>query len=81
MKVLLFALGIFIVAALIGRPAQAANYPWCGGDSGGGTNCGFVSFQQCLTSISGRGGFGDRNTQYIPGAPLDFNPWIGKRTR
>ena len=30
---------------------------WCAVDSGGGTNCGFVTIEQCRTSISGMGGF------------------------
>ena len=42
--------------------AQAA--PWCahyGGRGGGGTNCGFYSFQQCMAAVSGTGGFCTRN--------------------
>ena len=69
MKILL-SLGIF--AGIIGTSysAQAQNYPWCayysGGRGGGGTNCGFVSFQQCLATVSGIGGFCQLNTQYQP---------------
>jgi hypothetical protein len=33
---------------------------------GGGTNCGFTTFQQCLDNVRGIGGFCDRNTQYQP---------------
>jgi hypothetical protein len=33
---------------------------------GGGTNCGFTTFQQCLDNVPGIGGFCDRNTQYRP---------------
>jgi len=37
---------------------QAADpYKWCAVDGGGGTNCGFVTAEQCRTSISGMGGF------------------------
>ena len=61
-----FAAGTFGLAA----PAAAQNYPWCayyGGTFGdGGTNCGFTTRQQCLATISGIGGFCDRNTQYVP---------------
>jgi hypothetical protein len=43
--------------------AQAA--PWCaqysGGGMGGATNCGFYSFQQCLQTVHGIGGFCSRN--------------------
>ena len=48
---------------LCSGPAAAA--PWCaqygGGDKGGGTNCGFYSFEQCMAAISGNGGFCTRN--------------------
>jgi hypothetical protein len=32
-------------------------YPWCAHnfDKGGSTNCGFVSFEQCLASTANRG--------------------------
>src|SRR5215467_14946276 len=50
---------------------RGANYPWCaaysGGDTGGGgTNCGFTTFQQCLETVRGIGGFCEQNTQYQP---------------
>lgn len=32
-------------------------YKWCAVDSGGGTNCGFITIEQCRTSVSGVGGF------------------------
>jgi hypothetical protein len=38
------------------------------GDDGGGTNCGFVSYAQCMATLSGMGGFCNRNTQYVPAA-------------
>jgi hypothetical protein len=78
MKKLLFAYAILIVSAAGGRPAVAQNYPWCADYASGGTNCGFVTFQQCLATLSGMGGFCNRNTQYVPGAPGDFNRWSRK---
>lgn len=55
-----------------GSPAKAQNYPWCayysGGDTGGGTNCGFTTFAQCMTTVSGIGGMCQLNTQYVPPA-------------
>jgi hypothetical protein len=77
-KLLLFGFAVFVVSAAPGNRAAAQNYPWCA-YSGGGTNCGFVAFQQCLWTVSGRGGICMRNTQYIPGAPGDFNPWSRNR--
>jgi hypothetical protein len=35
---------------------SADPYKWCAVDSGGGTNCGFVSIEQCRATISGKGG-------------------------
>lgn len=70
MRILLVLLGLLAGAAL-GTPAQAQNYPWCayyGGRDGGGTNCGFTTFEQCLATVSGIGGFCQRNTQYVPPA-------------
>jgi len=35
-------------------------YPWCavyGGRGGGGTNCGFLTIEQCRATVSGIGGF------------------------
>lgn len=68
-----FAAALF-GTAMIGTaaPAQAQNFPWCAyyamGEDGGGTNCGFVSFEQCMTTLSGMGGFCQLNNQYRPPA-------------
>ena len=35
---------------------SADSYKWCAVGSGGGTNCGFVTIEQCHASISGVGG-------------------------
>jgi hypothetical protein len=68
--VLTLLLGIPLAIAELATPAQAQNYPWCAyyGSimGGGGTNCGFTTFEQCMTTVSGIGGFCDRNTQYVP---------------
>jgi Protein of unknown function (DUF3551) len=67
MKSILFAAGLLMVVNA--APAQAQNYPWCAYYSGspdGPTNCGFSTFQQCLATISGIGGFCDRNNMYQP---------------
>jgi len=75
MKAMLLTTGFaaaVIGAAMIGTaaPAQAQNYPWCAqyamGDDGGGTNCGFVSYEQCMATLAGMGGFCNRNTQFRP---------------
>jgi len=76
MRRLLFVLGILVVTAGIGGPAQAQNYPWCAvlnmGDAA--YNCGFDTFEECRTSLSGIGGFCQKNTTYVPPAATDLLP-------
>jgi len=59
----LTALPLLLVATDI---AQAQNYPWCAQYTtrGGARNCGFVSWQQCMATVSGVGGFCERNYMY-----------------
>jgi hypothetical protein len=70
MKLSLSTLALIATAVTLAAPAYAQNYPWCalysGGGVGGGTNCGFVSFEQCMATASGLGKFCVRNTQYVP---------------
>jgi hypothetical protein len=70
MRHLLITLGLAVIALGAGTPAHAQNYPWCeyigGGMGGGGRNCGFVSFEQCLESARGNGGDCRANTMYEP---------------
>jgi hypothetical protein len=69
---IVLALAILVLAAA-SSGAQAQNYPWCAhydtGDDG--YNCGFVTFEQCRATISGMGGFCERNTQFLPQLPFD----------
>lgn len=47
-------------------------YPWCAvysGDGGGGTNCGFLTIEQCRATVSGIGGFCAHNQFFNPGRP------------
>ena len=69
MRFLLLMLGIGVYVVGLGTRAEAQNYPWCayyGSKEGGGTNCGFTTFQQCLDTVSGIGGSCNVNTQYQP---------------
>ena len=72
MKTLVFALAILAATTALGTRAEAQNYPWCalysGGSMGGGRNCGFTTFEQCLATISGIGGTCMQNTMYEPPA-------------
>ena len=65
--------GLTILALVIGGSvlgtsvAQADPYRWCAeytGGRGGGTNCGFVTWQQCMATVSGIGGFCRENLFY-----------------
>ena len=67
-------LGAIVVVGSSAADAQKTDpYPWCaeyggGGFSGGGTNCYFMTWGQCMAAISGNGGFCRRNLFYT-GAP------------
>jgi hypothetical protein len=67
MRILLL---LFVAAVTVGTRAEAQNYPWCaiynGGAVGGGTNCGFTTFQQCMDTARGLGSNCPPNT--IPAA-------------
>jgi hypothetical protein len=67
MRLLLLMLGISVCLVGIGTRAEAQNYPWCAiYDKLGGTNCGFVTFEQCMETARGLGSFCQPNTQYVP---------------
>jgi len=75
MKTVLCLLGILAGMSVIGTLAHAQNYPWCAyySGNGGGTNCGFTTFEQCLANVSGIGGSCEPNTLYQP--PLGPRPY------
>jgi hypothetical protein len=68
-------------------PASAdVTYPWCaqydgrrGG--GGGRNCGFWTFDQCMATVSGIGGFCEPNAMYRGRQPgqIPPPPWPPRR--
>ncbi|MBI4274117.1 MAG: DUF3551 domain-containing protein [Rhizobiales bacterium] len=66
----IFALIALVLALLAtsGHSTEAREYPWCAYHDWSTYNCGFVSFQQCLATISGIGGWCARNpwTYYAP---------------
>lgn len=76
MRILPIFAGSLMLLALgsLTAPATAqTNYPWCSNfaDGFGGTNCGFVSYEQCMATVRGSGGYCDKNDMYRPqaGAP------------
>jgi len=74
MQLTCFAIALVALVTLIALASSAARanieYPWCavygGGNSGGGTNCGFSTIEQCRVTISGMGGFCEPNPFYRP---------------
>ena len=64
---LLFA--VLAAPTLFAPPSALDPYPWCAiysGDGSGGTNCGFLTIQQCRDTVSGIGGFCAPNQFYNP---------------
>ncbi|HEY7244858.1 MAG TPA: DUF3551 domain-containing protein [Xanthobacteraceae bacterium] len=71
-----FGMTSILVATLLLGTGAAEAAPWCteyGGARGGGSNCGFYSFEQCMANASGNGGFCRRNAFEDP-------YWTGRRT-
>jgi len=56
-RISLVAASVAVILVTVGA-AFADPYKWCAVDSsGGGTNCGFVTIEQCRATVSGQGGF------------------------
>lgn len=53
----------------LSEAVQAREYPWCARYDWTTYNCGFVSFQQCLATVRGIGGFCERNPRYAGPPP------------
>ena len=52
-----------------GQPFPYDPYPWCAvysGRGGGASNCGFRTWDQCMATVSGIGGFCQPNQFYNP---------------
>jgi hypothetical protein len=66
-----FAMAGSAVAQGYQRPYDP--YPWCAvyGGNFGGSNCGFLTWQQCMATVSGIGGFCQPNQFYNPRASAD----------
>jgi Protein of unknown function (DUF3551) len=60
--------GSLAIAMRAGPALAQTNYPWCSNfaDGFGGTNCGFVSYEQCMATVRGSGGFCNKNDMYRP---------------
>ena len=57
--------GFAISLSSVASSATADPYPWCANyGTPGGTNCGFVTIEQCRATISGMGGWCEPNQFY-----------------
>lgn len=72
MRYLIIALALACAASMIGTPqAHADPYRWCAVYANGlGSNCGFITWEQCRATIMSMGGFCELN-QFYDGQPYD----------
>jgi hypothetical protein len=68
MRIVLPALAALVTfITFIPTQGHADPYRWCAaysGDGGGGTNCGFITYAQCMATVSGIGGSCEINQFY-----------------
>lgn len=65
---LAIGLGVLVIAILVAAPimARAQNWPWCSSfHDGAGTNCGFSTYEQCMATARGTGGYCAPNNLYV----------------
>jgi hypothetical protein len=83
MRFVLFVLSVVAATTVLNTPTKAQNYPWCayysGGMGGGGTNCGFTTFEQCMDTARGLGSLCQPNTQYVPPPGPHPPTWVQRR--
>jgi hypothetical protein len=81
MRTILAVLVLGLAALASGTASAAPVYPWCAHYAGrvGGTNCGFVSFEQCMAAISGNGGVCNNNPLYVGGAAVAVRHYKKRR--
>jgi len=84
----LIVMCVVLLGGLSTETAIADPYKWCavygGGDDSGGTNCYFVTIEQCRAAVSGVGGFCEPNQFYDGRAvmtPEERQPARSRRTR
>jgi Protein of unknown function (DUF3551) len=89
-------LWLFLIAVLLGKIQAASaqsptSYPWCarffGGAIPGATSCYFDSYAQCMTTLSGIGGYCYRSPYYhaapitAPSVKQNSRPALPRRHR
>jgi Protein of unknown function (DUF3551) len=58
--------GLGLLASVAPSKAEVT-YPWCAeyNNDHGGKNCGFATLEQCRATVSGIGGFCERNPLFV----------------
>ena len=66
MRLLALMVAGVTLAAAVPTVSHADPYRWCAQYNGRGAarNCGFVTYRQCMATVSGIGGFCERNPFY-----------------
>jgi hypothetical protein len=77
MKKLIGGMAFFLMLGAVNTGAQAA--PWCAYYDHSTYNCGFYSYEQCLATIRGVGGYCSRN--YFEGYASNPRPSTRKPRR
>ena len=70
----------FTIAACNASHVRADPYRWCAQYERGGTNCYFVTLEQCRAAISGNGGF-CRENGFYDGRPVTTPGSASPRSR
>ena len=66
MRLLSICLAVAPIVIAASSTAQAQNYPWCSNfHDGAGTNCGFSTYEQCMATARGSGGYCAPNNMYV----------------
>jgi hypothetical protein len=68
-QILFLGTALALAALQTASAAQAREYPWCARYSWSTYNCGFNTYGQCLATISGVGGYCERNPRALFGQP------------
>ena len=82
MRILALAVLALVAVSLAPRPAAAAfNLPWCAQyyDRSGIRSCAFYTYQQCMATLSGIGGFCIQNP-WVPPVPAAVH-YAPRRTK
>ena len=69
MRIIVLGSLIPFAALALGAPAAAKEPAWCAAYRNGSNNCGFYTYEQCMASVSGIGGFCNRNPDAGPEKP------------